>query len=535
MRTITFYSYKGGVGRSLALANIATRLSEFGKQVCMLDFDLEAPGLPYKFSNFLSDNAHKINLGVVDYIYEFTKNGVLADSLRNYSHSWFPYPKSCLTLIPAGNPDTNLYWNKLSSINWHELIFENDNGLALLLDLREKIKREINPDFLLIDSRTGISDLSGIALSYLADDVVVMAANNRENLDGAKKIIRSISDPERMIFNQVPNVNFVLCRVPFTTLPEDRNKEQNLRVKILQEFKGLIDDMTVIHSDRDLEELEQIKIGYDKDESVAQISKDYLELFEKLAVKYLDPVEIENFNKIKESEKYFQRAMIENDPEERLKWLDKALELNRNAEIYYCKVNVYEKKGDWEKVITTCDEILNFETINVKPYEYKANALMKLNRIEEAKEVFESILWRDPGRTSVKLGLAKIAVKDGKLDIALNLLDEVLGKQPLNSEAYVERAKLKRLLHQPQSAQEDIYRALDAKIDNYEAFFVLAKIHNDLGNVHEFYLNFEKALQLQEKLSVEIELELIHDPSLLSYFDEERFKRILERYNIFII
>lgn len=49
MKTITFYSYKGGVGRSLALVNIATRLAEFGKKVCVLDFDLEAPGLHLKF------------------------------------------------------------------------------------------------------------------------------------------------------------------------------------------------------------------------------------------------------------------------------------------------------------------------------------------------------------------------------------------------------------------------------------------------------------------------------------------------------
>ena len=48
MKTLTFYSYKGGVGRSLALVNIATRLSEFGKKVCIIDFDLEAPGLHLK-------------------------------------------------------------------------------------------------------------------------------------------------------------------------------------------------------------------------------------------------------------------------------------------------------------------------------------------------------------------------------------------------------------------------------------------------------------------------------------------------------
>ena len=45
MKTITFYSYKGGVGRSLTLSNIATRLADLGKKVCIIDFDLEAPGL----------------------------------------------------------------------------------------------------------------------------------------------------------------------------------------------------------------------------------------------------------------------------------------------------------------------------------------------------------------------------------------------------------------------------------------------------------------------------------------------------------
>jgi cellulose biosynthesis protein BcsQ len=39
----TFYSFKGGVGRSLALANIATELVIRGKRVLIVDFDLEAP------------------------------------------------------------------------------------------------------------------------------------------------------------------------------------------------------------------------------------------------------------------------------------------------------------------------------------------------------------------------------------------------------------------------------------------------------------------------------------------------------------
>src|SRR5271166_4838811 len=41
----TFYSYKGGVGRSMALANVAALLAGWGKKVLVVDWDLEAPGL----------------------------------------------------------------------------------------------------------------------------------------------------------------------------------------------------------------------------------------------------------------------------------------------------------------------------------------------------------------------------------------------------------------------------------------------------------------------------------------------------------
>jgi MinD-like ATPase involved in chromosome partitioning or flagellar assembly len=46
---VTFYSYKGGVGRSMALANVADILCRQGARVLMVDFDLEAPGLEQYF------------------------------------------------------------------------------------------------------------------------------------------------------------------------------------------------------------------------------------------------------------------------------------------------------------------------------------------------------------------------------------------------------------------------------------------------------------------------------------------------------
>ena len=56
-KVITFYSFKGGVGRSMALANIACLLAhkqkkEKGQNVLMIDWDLDAPGLHHFFRKF---------------------------------------------------------------------------------------------------------------------------------------------------------------------------------------------------------------------------------------------------------------------------------------------------------------------------------------------------------------------------------------------------------------------------------------------------------------------------------------------------
>ena len=45
MYITTFYSFKGGVGRTMALVNAAVKLVQGGRRVLVVDFDLEAPGL----------------------------------------------------------------------------------------------------------------------------------------------------------------------------------------------------------------------------------------------------------------------------------------------------------------------------------------------------------------------------------------------------------------------------------------------------------------------------------------------------------
>ena len=98
MKTIAFYSYKGGVGRTLALSNIARRLADFGKKVIMLDLDLEAPGLHTKFSNFQWDR--KVESGIVDYIYEYAINHKIPAKISDK----IPIGTPTAIIIPRSTP-----------------------------------------------------------------------------------------------------------------------------------------------------------------------------------------------------------------------------------------------------------------------------------------------------------------------------------------------------------------------------------------------------------------------------------------------
>ena len=114
METISFYSYKGGTGRTLALANIARHLARLGLRVVALDFDLEAPGLHYKFNLGRQDDPISIERGIVDYLRAMA-TGRPPGKLMDYAVS-VPVSKTSdhvIHFIPAGAAPSPDYWRDL--------------------------------------------------------------------------------------------------------------------------------------------------------------------------------------------------------------------------------------------------------------------------------------------------------------------------------------------------------------------------------------------------------------------------------------
>ena len=75
LEVITFYGYKGGVGRTMALANVAWLLATNGYRVLMIDWDLEAPGLHRYFYPFSDDPGFERSSGLLDLLWEYVRAG----------------------------------------------------------------------------------------------------------------------------------------------------------------------------------------------------------------------------------------------------------------------------------------------------------------------------------------------------------------------------------------------------------------------------------------------------------------------------
>ncbi|MCP5050553.1 MAG: hypothetical protein GY940_25540, partial [bacterium] len=142
----------------------------------------------------------------------------------------------------------------------------------------------------LIDSRTAVTEMSGVCTSILPDRVVFLIVNNRENVEGARQILRGIQKAKRLKSQKPVEVNFALTRIPFPRDTEGNDTEQAI-IKSIKDFldEGTeqleeqlnIEDIAVLHSDRALELSESLGMNR-KDIRDKPLVRDYLHLFSKI-------------------------------------------------------------------------------------------------------------------------------------------------------------------------------------------------------------------------------------------------------------
>jgi MinD-like ATPase involved in chromosome partitioning or flagellar assembly len=194
-RIVTFYAYKGGTGRSMMLSNVAWILASNGANVLAIDWDLEAPGLHRFFRPFLSDPDLLSWNGVIDFMmdssFESAGSGrpAMSNLLSNARSLEWDFPGlGSIDFVPAGRQDSS-YALRVNGFDWQK--FYDQLGGRQLLDAA-RIDFRNNYDYTLIDSRTGVSDASGICTVQLPDDLVVCFTLNPQSLQGAASVAQSV-------------------------------------------------------------------------------------------------------------------------------------------------------------------------------------------------------------------------------------------------------------------------------------------------------------------------------------------------------
>lgn len=304
MKTVVFASYKSGVGRTLAVANLAHFLSNLGQRVVALDLDLETPGLQYKLEAANAGGPGTDRSGTLDLYEAFADRRPLA-----VEDAMIPVKgpaaagAGAIFLLEAGLGRAD-YWRRLAAFPWRRLISGGApheptlphidlRAGELLLALATEIELGPKPDVLLIDAPSGPSELADLAAALLADDVVLMLAHNRESLDGTAALITALTSAPRPIEPDEPErplrIFPVISRLPELPEAQTRALVAAAEAQLGCRANGPVQPLAVLHDCASLAANERVLLSRRAEDAPSspraerRLVTDYVQLFSQLS------------------------------------------------------------------------------------------------------------------------------------------------------------------------------------------------------------------------------------------------------------
>ncbi|MBC6481781.1 MAG: AAA family ATPase [Hormoscilla sp. GM7CHS1pb] len=211
---VTFYSFKGGVGRSTALGLVAGILATRNRRVAIVDFDLEAPGL----SILLQPDVEILNeeqYGVLDYLHQrFLTPEENDPTIESCICKINLRTRGELFLVPVGEYDEN-YIHRLADLDrgtWQAFYRGEKNPVEQLM---ADIKAQLNPDVILIDARPGFNDTSAIALFDLADTGIICFSPTDQSFAGLRWVVQGVR--KQRDYQGKPDLRFLVTPMPPVT------------------------------------------------------------------------------------------------------------------------------------------------------------------------------------------------------------------------------------------------------------------------------------------------------------------------------
>jgi MinD-like ATPase involved in chromosome partitioning or flagellar assembly len=176
------------------VAIVAAILARAGCSVVIIDLDLEAPGQQSLFDA-------QPSRGVIDYVVEHIALGSseLVDLLVDVT-AQVPDATGAVHLAAAGAVDW-AYVEKIARLDFaaHNQQDGKSPVHLALKSLLHDVHKTAKPDWILLDARTGIHDLGGLAMHALAHIDVLLGRDGRQGMEGLRLCLQALArrrDPD---------------------------------------------------------------------------------------------------------------------------------------------------------------------------------------------------------------------------------------------------------------------------------------------------------------------------------------------------
>lgn len=263
---VTFYSFKGGVGRTTALVSCAWQLARKGHRVVAIDLDLEAPGL----GALLDCNTDR---GVLDFVVDHLATG------ESSLHGLYGPARALgddadkVTVLPAGRLGMS-FLEKLGRLDFAGSDPWKASSRSpverALEELLRTVKRELNPDYILIDSRAGLHDIAGLSLHRLAHVDVLVGRASAQGYEGLDLTIAALAGRKKP--EQMRTVILHTMTPPDPDLPEARAEQQEFRARVWNAFRKCIYEPLSLVVAEDTPEAHHIPIAIPFDNALTRFS-----------------------------------------------------------------------------------------------------------------------------------------------------------------------------------------------------------------------------------------------------------------------
>jgi MinD-like ATPase involved in chromosome partitioning or flagellar assembly len=382
MFVVTFYSFRGGVGRTMALVNIGTWLARHGRRVLLVDFDLESPGI----SHYALPGAKPERKGVVDYLLEASEGPVPRTLQDFYFESFKEKGGGVLYVMPAGRAST--HQERLGKLNFGKL-YSDDEGYLIIENLKALWMSEISPDYVLIDSRTGYSEAAGICTRQLADAVVMTFIPSPQNLSGLEEVVGQIRAQNTEGWRKEIQLLFLASSIPVIDDEDGEIADSIERAKLQLGFDELLGKVYYTPS---AAHLSQKVFTLERENS--SLSKNYAEVARALTLESPDdPDGATRFlERLLSRDHPFVRAIRPSRLEDDLAGI--ATKHHGDARVLFALARVRLQQGRLNDALSVLNDVLETDPNAAEPRILRANIRLQLEMKTLAEEDLRRVLSR---------------------------------------------------------------------------------------------------------------------------------------------